>query len=154
MRMSLGVLLLAAISIAVLSVPSGVWAQQNDAASAISAAQSKLVQCYDAARTAESAGANISSLTPVLNDAGTLLSNAELAYSSGNFSLASNLASQSQSSLGSFISDANALKSAAVASSNQQTLIFVGSIVGTFAVIGTGAAIWVLLKRKYGKNGV
>jgi len=35
MRVSLGVLLLAAISIAVFSVSSVVWAQQNDAASPI-----------------------------------------------------------------------------------------------------------------------
>jgi hypothetical protein len=153
MRVSLGVLLLAAIFIAVFSMPSFVWAQQNDAASVISSAQTKLVQCFDAARAAGSAGANVSSLMSVLNGAGAQLSNAELAYSSGNFGLASSLASQSQSGLGGFLSDANALKSSAVASSNEQTLIFVCSIVGTFAVIGASAVVWVILKRKYG-NGM
>ena len=153
MRVSIGVLLLAVISVAVLGGSSVVWAQQNDAASAISSAQSKLVQCFDATRSAESAGANVSSLTSVLNSAGAQLSNAELAYSSGNFGLASSLASQSQSSLGGFLSDADALKSSAVATSNQQTLIFVGSIVGTFAVIGVSAVVWVQLKRKNG-NGM
>jgi hypothetical protein len=148
---SIGVLLLTALSIAVCA-PSVVWAQQNDAASAISMAQSELVQCFDAARAAESAGANISSLTFILNNAGSLLSGAELAYSQGNFTSASSLAAQSQSSLSGFRSDASALKSAAVDSSNLQTLFFVGSIVGTFVVIGGGVAVWVLLKRKYGNE--
>lgn len=146
---SLGVLLLVVIFVVALSLPSVVWAQQNDAASAISVAQVKLAQSYDAARIAESAGANISSLTHVLNDAGTLLSNAELAYSSGDSSLASSLASQSQSGLANFLSDADKLKSEAVAGSNQQTLVLVASIVGSFAVVGAGAMAWVMLKRRY-----
>jgi hypothetical protein len=152
MRVLLLVLLLALFSVVLLSGVSGVWAQQNDAASAISSAQTKLVQCFDAAQNAESAGANVSSLTSVLNEAGAQLSNAELAYSSGNFGSASNLASQSQSSLGGFLSDADALKSSAVASSDERTLIFAGSIAGTFAVVCTGAVVWARLKRRNG-NG-
>jgi len=151
-RVSIVVLLLVVISVAILSESSVVRAQQNGVSPAISTAQTKIVQCFDAARAAESAGANISSLTSVLNSAGVQLSNAELAYSSGNSGLATSLASQSQSSLGGFLSDAAALKSSAVARSNLQILLFVGSIVGTFAVIGASAAVWVLLKRKNGNR--
>jgi len=152
MRVSITLVLMLFICVAILSGSSVVKAQQNDAASAISTAHAQLLQCFDAARAAESDGANISSLTNVLNIAGGQLSNAEFAYSSGNFGLASSLASQSQSSLGSFLPNAAALKSSAVASSNHKTLIFVGSIVGTFVVIGAGVAVWVLVKRKYGNQ--
>jgi len=154
MRVSLGVLLLAAISIAVLSVPSVVWAQQNSAASAISAAQSKLVQCYDAARAAESASANISQLTSRLNSAGLLLSRAELAYSNADFGSAQSLAVQSQSELASFVSDANSLQASAAQSRTFDFLLnIVGSVVGTVAVLVGGFVVWGFLKRKYGNDG-
>jgi hypothetical protein len=150
---SLGVLLLAAISIAVLSVPSVVWAQQNSAASAISAAQSKLVQCYDAARAAESASANISQLTSRLNSAGLLLSRAELAYSNADFGSAQSLAVQSQSELASFVSDANSLQASAAQSRTFDFLLnVVGSVVGTVAVLVGGFVVWGFLKRKYGND--
>ena len=155
MRVSLGVLLLAAISIAVLSVPSVVWAQQNSAASAISAAQSKLVQCYDAARAAESASANISQLTSRLNSAGLLLSRAELAYSNADFGSAQSLAVQNQSELASFVSDANSLQASAAQSRTFDFLLnVVGSVVGTVAVLVGGFVVWGFLKRKYGNSGV
>jgi len=152
-RVSLGVLLLATISIAVLSVPSAVWAQQNNAASAISTAQSKLVQCYDAATAAESEGANISSLTSRLNSAGLLLSNAELAYSNGDFASAQSLAVQSQSELASFVSDANSMQASAAQSRTSSFLLnVVGSIVGVVAVIVAAFVVWGFLKRKYGND--
>lgn len=151
-RLPVGVLLLAVVSVAVFGGVSVVWAQQNGASTVISSAQTTLVQCFDAAKAAELAGANITSLTTALNSAGLQLSNAELAQSSGNVGLASSLASQSQSSLSGFLSSAAALKSSGEASTSQQTLIFVASIVGTFVVIGAGAAVWVLLKRKYGSE--
>lgn len=155
MRLSLGVLLLAAISIAVLNVPSVVWAQQNNAASAISAAQNKLVQCYDAARAAEASSANISSLTSRLNSAGLLLSRAELAYSDANFGSAQSLAVQSQNELASFVSDANSLQTSGAQSRTFDFLLnIVGSVVGTVAVLVGSVVVWVLLKRKYGNSGV
>ena len=155
MRVSLGVLLLSALFIAVLSVPSVVWAQQSDAASAISAAQSKLVQCYDAARAAEAASANISVLTNRLNSAGLLLSRAELAYSTGDFGSAQSLAVQSQDELASFISDANSLQTSAAQSKSFDFLLsIVGSVVGTVVVLVGSFVVWGLLKRKYDNSGV
>ena len=155
MRVSLGVLLLSALFIAVLSVPSVVWAQQSDAASAISAAQSKLVQCYDAARAAEAASANISVLTNRLNSAGLLLSRAELAYSTGDFGSAQSLAVQSQDELASFVSDANSLQSSAAQSKSFDFLLsIVGSVVGTVVVLVGSFVVWGLLRRKYGNSGV
>jgi hypothetical protein len=134
-----------------LSVPSFVWAQQNDA---ISAAQSKIVQCYNAAKAAESAGANISQLTLRLNSAGLLLSHSQLAYSTGDFGLSSNLAGQCQNELASFVSDANSLQTSAAQSQTFDFLLnVVGSVMGTVAVLVGSFMVWRFLKRKYRNNG-
>jgi hypothetical protein len=152
MRTSTRNLFFAAIFIAVLSAPSMALAQQNDA---ISTAQNKLVQCYDAAKAAESAGANISQLTIKLNNAGSLLSRAQLAYSSGDSASASNLAAQSQNELDGFVSDANSLQASASQSRTFDFLLnVVGSIAGTVAVFVGSFFVWRFLKRKYGNGGV
>jgi hypothetical protein len=143
----MGVWLFAALFIVVLSLPLVVWAQQTDAALTISMAQSELVECFNAVRSAESVGANISSLTVILNNASSMLSDSQLAYSQGNFASASNLAIQSQTSLSVFLLETSSLKNEALASSNLNTIFFVGSIVGTFSVIAVGLTVWVLLKR-------
>ena len=154
-QVSLGFLLLAVISIIVFNMPSVVWAQQSNAASAISTAQSKLVQCYDVARAAEAAGANISQLTGRLNSAGLLFSRAQLAYSNGDFASAQILAVQSLNKLASFLSDAKSLQvSAANNRSFDFLFVFVGSIVGTVVVLVGSVVVWVLFRRKYGNTGV
>jgi hypothetical protein len=154
-RNSIGILILAVIFVAVLCAPSLVLAQQNDAASAISAAQKNLVQCYDAARAAEAASANISQLTLELNSAGLLLSRAELAYSTADFGSAQNLAAQSESGLANFVSDANALQTSAAQNRMFDFLLnVVGSIAGTIAVLVGSIVVWRRLKRKYEDSGV
>ena len=134
---------------------SFVGAQQNSSSTTISAAQDKLVVCYNAAKTAEAAGANISKLTSMLDAAGALLSKAEYAYSAGDFSNAQNLAIESQGVLRNFVSDANSLQAAA---NNDQAIGFwvsiVGSAMGMVAVIAGSFIVWVLLKRKYGNGEV
>jgi hypothetical protein len=125
-------------------------AEQTDAAAAIASARKQLVACYQAAWEAEAAGANITSLTAVLDDAGALLSRAELAYSVNDSDAALSLAVQSQGKLGGFVAEANALRATAV---QQRDLGFwvneFGSVVGTFAVLGVAAAVWFFLKRRY-----
>jgi hypothetical protein len=149
-----GVLLLLAMSAIFLSSPSIVFAQQSNAASAISSAQSELVTCYEAARMAERSGANISQLTKTLNDVSSLLSRAELAFSTGDDDSAQNLAIQSQNELTNFISEANSLQTSATQNKLDSFLLnFVGSVSGTFAVIVGSLIVWFLLKRKYGNEG-
>jgi hypothetical protein len=144
-------LILVALSITLLSLPSSSLAQQNDA---ISAAQTNLIQCYNAAKSAEYEGANISQLTIKLNTAGLLLSRSQLAYSKGDFESASNLAVQSQNELVDFVSDANSLKILASQSRTYNFLLnVVGSIFGTVTVLIGSFAVWRSLKRKYGVNG-
>jgi len=137
-------LLLAAI------VPSPVWASQADAATAISSAKSTILNGYNAAKQAEAAGANITVLVGTLNEAGSLLSQAELAYAANDFDTALNLAVQSQNSLNSFIAEANTSQETAMQQQNQDFLInVVFSTIGTFAVIIAGFAAWLFLKKKY-----
>jgi hypothetical protein len=129
---------------------SPVWADQADATTAISSAKTTILNCYSAARDAEAAGANITVQVGVLNEAGSLLSQAELAYATSDFDAALNLAIQSQSTLNNFVEEANTLKETAMQQRNQDFLInVIGSIIGTFAVIVGGFAAWFLLRRKY-----
>jgi hypothetical protein len=136
------------ICLPVLTGFSFVRAQQSNAQSAISDAQSKIIICFNASRLAEAAGANISRLTAALNTAGLLLSRAELAHSNGNFGAAQDLAVQSQNILVNFVTDANSLQTAATQNRNTDFMIFVGSIGGTVAVLVGSVVIWVFLKRK------
>jgi hypothetical protein len=139
---------------AVIVVPSLVLAAQTDAAAAIASAKEQIVTCYQAARDAEGAGANITSLTVILNDAGSLLSQAELAYSMNDSDAARDFAVQSLDKLGNFVSEANALKDTAMQQRSQDFMInVVGSIVGTFAVLGAGAATWSFLRKRYKQSG-
>jgi len=143
--------LLLTLTLLVLSVaPSPVWAQQTNADKAISAAQEKILTCFNAVRAAEAAGANITELANTLNRASLLLSQAEFTYSNGNFEAAQSLAVQSYSSLSLFVSNANSLETAATQTRNTDFLVnVVGSLAGTVAVLFGSVALWVLLKRKY-----
>ena len=134
--------------------PRPAFAEQSEAETAIASAKQQIVACYQAAKEAEAAGANISSLTAVLNDAGNLLSKSELAYSKNEFDEARDLAVQTQQRLTNIIPEANALKESAIQQGNMDFLInIVGSIVGFFVVIGAGLAVWFLLKRRSKESG-
>jgi len=149
---SLEILLMVSIILIALGL-SGVSAQQESTSSAISAAQSKLLQCYDAAKAAESSGANISQLTLRLNSAGLLLSQAELAYSDSDFASAQSLSSKSQSELTSFLSDAHSLQASAAQSRMFDFLRnVVASVVGVILAIVVSVVVWIRLKKKYGTS--
>ena len=128
---------------------------QTDAASTIEVTKIQIINAYRLAQQAEKAGANITELTTVLNDAGLLLSQAEQAYSIGDFAASQNLAIQSQGLLGDFATKAEVLKEgAAQQAANDFWFKFIYPIFGSFAVVVIGFAIWYVLKRKYGASGV
>jgi hypothetical protein len=134
----------------VIACPRLVLAQ-GDAAAAIASAKQQIVVCYEAARDAEAAGANITGLTAILNDAGALLSSAESAYAVGDSGAASAFAVQSVGRLDGFVSAADALKATAEQQGSFDFwLYFVGSIVGTIVVIGGSYVLWVFLSKRYG----
>jgi hypothetical protein len=130
-------------------LPTLALADSTTVASTISLTQSKILQCFSVIKDAEAAGANISSLTATLNQAGQLLDHAKLDYSSGNLDAALNYAQQSQDKLNSFLSDASILKNSAA---QQQNLNFwlgtVGSIAGTAIIVAAGILIWLRSQRK------
>jgi hypothetical protein len=132
-----------------------VYAEQINTPSALADSQQKYLECYNAARTAETAGANISRLTAILNQAGVLISSAQIAFANGDSALGNSLCVQSDNLLNNIGTEANSIKAIAV---NNQRLDFlvniVGSIVGTIGVIGGSFAVWIFLKRRYGSVGV
>ena len=143
---ALVIVLLLALAVAA----SPVWAQQAGASTAISSAQITILDCYNAAKDAEAAGANITVLVGTLNEAGSIISQAELAYTTNDLDAAYDLAVQSQNTLSGFVAEANALRDAAVQQQNQGFLVnVVGSIIGTFLVIAAGFTTWFFLKKKY-----
>ncbi len=147
LTITIAFLVLAAIAI----VPSHVALAQSGA---IASAQSKLNTCYEAAKQAEAAGANITSLQETLNIAGTQLTKAQYAQSQGDAGSANNYAQQAQNTLSGFEAQANALRDTASRQTQTSFLInVVGSIAGTFAVIGGSIAVWIIQKRKNPSQG-
>lgn len=149
-RSKIPIVLAILLFLAVAFVASPVWAQQTNASTAISSARNTLSDCYNAAKEAEAAGANITASVGILNEAGALLSQAELSYAAGDFDSAVTFAVESQNNLNGFIEEANALTTTAFLHQNQDFLInVVGSIIGTFAVVLVGVLVWLIVKRKY-----
>jgi hypothetical protein len=147
-------LLCALLAMSLSLLPSIVWADQAGAANAISNARIQLVNCYNVAGTAEAAGANITMLTVTLNEAGWFLSQAEFAFSNGDFAGAQDYAVQSQGKLADFVSEANALLIVAAGRRNQDFLLtVVGSTGGTFAVLAGSFGFWSFLKKKHKNDG-
>jgi hypothetical protein len=144
------VLLATILLLSAVYFPSSVFAEQSSADSAIASAKQQIVTCYNAVKAAEAAGANISSLTSILNGAGLLLSQSELAYSKSDFATAQNLAVQTTQSLSNFVSEANVLRDTAA---QLMTLDFyyniVGSIAGTIVVIVVGFVVWRFVKKRF-----
>ena len=127
---------------------------QGQAASALAAAEQSVNSAYQAVFNAEESGANVSSLLVRLNEAGWLLSRAQLAYNSENFSSSQQLANQSQEELNGFVADANALKETAMRERYLDFMVnVVGSTVGAVGVVCASFFVWFLLKRKYEKAG-
>jgi len=129
-----------------------VWAaNENEAGLAVASAESKVAECYNFALEAERAGANISELLRVLDEAGDLLSKAELAYGVGDYDGAGVYAAQCEGRLAGFEVQAQALRDSA---SWQRQLDFmvnvVGSTVGTVAVLVGGWLVWRFLKKRHG----
>jgi hypothetical protein len=131
---------------------SPVFADQNSAQTAIMSAQNNLKTCYDAAKQAQAAGANVDSLMVTLNDAAGSLSEAELAYASNDYNSAYNYATQSQSKLNGFTSQASALQQNAINNDNQNFITLVSSVIGSVAILCVGIAAWVTLNRKQRKT--
>jgi hypothetical protein len=134
---------------AVLFVPPVFAYSENEAKTAIEAAESEVLTCYDAAFEAEKAGANVSVLLSALDEAGLSLSKAKLAYSEGDFDSAVSFANECQSKLNGFVDQAASLRSDAEQAGYLDFMVnFVGSSVGALCIVVGGFALWTFLKKR------
>ena len=120
-------------------------------ASAIASVQEELTVCYRAVVNASSAGANVTSLLRVLDQAGGNLSLADLAYSTGDNASAQTYAKQSLNLLveNNVVAQANALESSASKARFWGFMIeVVGSSVGAVAVLIGGFVVWSFLRKR------
>jgi hypothetical protein len=125
----------------------------EEASSKITSADDALKLAFKRVLDAEEAGANVSSLTSDLNEAGESLAEAEVAYRNGNLTDAAGLA-DSCSGLAEAVSvEAVALKGSALADSQrvfQSTIIF--STGGTFAFVAVLVLFWFWFKRAHARK--
>ena len=149
-----GLLLFAMFSLASFAVV-GYCSSETDARSAVAEASQRVNTCYSAAADAAKAGANVTGLLVTLDDAGGLLSKAELALVKGEFDSASTLAHLSEERLVGFEDAAVGLRDSAVRAGFLDFAFgVVGSAVGSVAVVLVGVVVWFYLKRRYARRGV
>ena len=142
------------LMLSTVNAPFCVFAVETDVRSSVAAAEERIVVCYRAVADADEVGANTSALLAVLNEAGLLLSRADLAYEMGDFDSALDFANQSQERLNGFVAQAVVLRETAVHQGYWDFMVnVVGSIVGAAAVVCGGFVVWFLLKRRYEKAG-
>jgi hypothetical protein len=128
---------------------------QTDAASELEVAKIQLINAYISVQQAEEAGANITELAVTLNQAGSLFSQAEQAYSKGDFATSQNLSAQIQGKLGNLSDSADILKEAVTQQKADDLWIkLLYPIFGSIAIIVVAIAVWFVLKRKYSALGV
>jgi hypothetical protein len=122
---------------------------REEAESAIQSAEGEVLNCYRAVFNAEKAGADISTLLQVLNEAGWLLSKARLAYNNSDFDSAYEYAANCSQKLDGRVGEANSLKLEAEKARQMDFLInYVGSSGGAMAIVVGGYAVWLFLKRR------
>jgi len=132
-----------------LFISTASCSSQEEAESAIQSAEDAVLDCYKAVFEAEKAGANVSSLLQVLNKAGWLLSRARVAYNNGDFNSAYEYAANCSQMLEGRVDEANSLKLEAEDARRMDFLVnYVGYSVGAVAIVVSGYAFWVFLKRR------
>jgi len=126
-------------------------AGEHDAGLAVANAESRVAECYNFALEAERAGANVSELLRILNEAGDLLSKAELAFGVGDYDGAGVYAAQCEGRLAGFEVQAQALRDSAAWQRQLDLMVnVVGSAAGTVAVLVGGWLVWRFLKKRHG----
>jgi len=129
-------------------------ASEAEAASAIAATREKVAWCYQAVSEADRAGANVTGLLFTLNEAGLLLSKADLAYRMGDYDPAERYATLGLNRLIGFESEARNLRDFGLWQRDSDFWVnIVGSSVGAVVVLVCSFLVWGFLKRKHTKDG-
>lgn len=137
------------VAFAVLFVSPALCYSRDEAKSAIETAESEVLSCYKAAFEAEKAGANIDVLLNTINEAVWFLSKAKLAYNYGDYDSAFNNATECLSKLENFEGQADNLRLEAEQAGYLDFMVnFVGSAVGSIAIIVSGYVVWLFLKKR------
>lgn len=132
-----------------IKIAPGFAASESEASQKISEAQNAIDLAYEAASDAEKAGANITDLLTVLNEAGELLSKASFAYASKDFDSAFENADLSKVKLDGLVERANAQEKAAAQQAYSDLMLYVvGPLVGSGILVFGCFTIWNLLKMK------
>jgi len=130
-------------------VAVGYCSSEADARAAVAQASQRVNACYSVAANAAKAGANVSGLLVTLDDAGLVLSGAELALGRGEFDSASTMAHLCEEKLVGFEDGAVSLKDSAVRVGFLDFAFgIVGSAVGSVLVVVVGVVVWFYLKRR------
>lgn len=127
---------------------------EAEAGSAIADAEERVVVCYGAVADADGAGANVTGLLGVLDEAGRLLSRANLAYMAGDFDSAFDFAVESREVLDGFAVEADALRDDAIQQRSWDFMVnVVGSVVAAAVVVCGGFIVWSLSKTRLERAG-
>ena len=136
-------------------VAVGYCSSEADARAAVAQASLRVSACYSVAADAAKAGANVTGLLAALDDAGLVLSGAELALGRGEFDSAATLATLCEEKLVGFEDAAVGLRDSAVRAGFLDFAFgVVGSAVGSVVVVFVGVVVWFYLKRRYARRGV
>jgi hypothetical protein len=127
------------------SLAAGQSAQDN---SDIASTKTAIANAYLAAKDAEAQGANVSPLMATLNEAGQLLTQAELAYSAKDYSAAANFAAQSRNKLNGFNDLAANIKATATSNNSSGFFKDILLVIGAIIVLAVGILAYVVLGRK------
>ena len=148
----IGLLLIFAVAGMFLCGPLGFGAVHADSSS-VADADAAVRSAFNAVLQAEKAGANVSGLLARLNDAGELLTEAEIASASGNLTDASAKAGQCVGIAQSVQSDATVLKASASKGADSLFWSYVtfSSVSGVVFVIVL-ALVWRRFRRGYVGN--
>lgn len=121
---------------------------QTSAQSAITIAKNTIQTCYQAVLAAEAAGANVDSLMITLNQAANQLSQAELAYATGDYDAAYSYASQSQTTLNGFTDQASTLQQNATAAKSAESASDTQWLLVSLVLFTSGVSTWFILNRR------
>ena len=122
----------------------------DEAQSSVGDADVAVRQAFDAALEAERAGANVSGLLVRLNEAGTILGEAEIAVRNGNSSEAASKVEQCIGLAESVRNDADALKASALGEAQRVLWLSLAfSLVGIAVFVVVMVFVWRWFKRGY-----
>jgi hypothetical protein len=125
----------------------------EEASSRITSADDALKLAFKRVLDAEEAGANVSSLTSDLNEAGESLAEAEVAYRNGNLTGAAGLADRCSALAGTVSVEALALKDSALTDSQRAfESTFVFATVGASLFVEALILSWFWFKRAHARK--